>query len=267
MGQRAELRIDGSVATVRLCHPPLNAVDTLMRTELAECAGALADAPDVRAVVIHGGERVFAAGADIHALREMDYRQIVGWNRALQRTFDLFARLPMPVVAAVNGYALGGGLELALCADYRIAARDAVLGQPEVLLGIMPGSGGTQRLARLIGPSRAKNLLMTGRRVDASEALRLGLVDELVPAGEAYESAVRYARRLAEGPAFALQAIKEAVDLGLDSSLQAGLALERGLFAGLFATPDRESGMRSFVQEGPGRARFGDSGGPDPDIS
>ncbi len=257
MGQKAELLIDGPVATVRLCHPPLNAIDAQMRADLAACAHELADSGEVRAVVIDGGERLFAAGADIRVLQAMDYQRIVGWNRALQRTFDLFARLPMPVVAAIRGYALGGGLELALAADYRIAADDAVVGQPEVLLGIMPGSGGTQRLARLIGPSRAKHLLMTGRRVGAPEALRLGLVDELVPAREVYDSALRYARRLARGPAYALQAIKESVDLGLDSPLQAGLALERGLFAGLFATEDRERGMRSFVEEGPGHANFG----------
>lgn len=259
MEAAARLSIDGPVATVRLCRPPLNTIDSRMQVQLAQCAQVLSETSAVRAVVVYGGERAFAAGADVGALQAMDYQQIVGWNRALQATFDSFARLPMPVVAAVCGYALGGGLELALCADYRIAAQDAVIGQPEVLLGVMPGSGGTQRLARLVGPSRAKHLLMTGRRVLADEALRLGLVDELVPAHEVQEAAVAYALRLAKGPRFALQAIKESVDHGLDSPLQTGLALERALFAGLFATDDRERGMRSFLQDGPGRAGTGRS--------
>jgi enoyl-CoA hydratase/carnithine racemase len=169
----------------------------------------------------------------------------------------------MPVVAAVTGYALGGGLELALAADYRVVADDALLGQPEVQLGIMPGSGGTQRLTRLIGPSRAKNLLMTGRRVGADEALRLGLVDEVVPAARVLEAALDYARRLAEGPAAALEAIKEAVDHGADAGLATGLSLERALFTGVFGTADAGTGIRSFLEHGPGRARFGDAGQDD----
>ncbi|MFF2852002.1 enoyl-CoA hydratase/isomerase family protein [Streptomyces sp. NPDC058001] len=238
----------------------MNAFDSTQRDELSACARELADAREVRAVVLHGGERLFAAGADIKALAAMGPEEARVWNRALQRTFDEVARLPMPVVAAVTGYALGGGMELALCADYRVAADDAVLGQPEVRLGIMPGSGGTQRLTRLIGPSRAKNLLMTGRRVGADEALRLGLVDEIVPKESehsVYEVALAYARRLAAGPAVALEAIKEAVDHGGDVGVPAGLALERALFAGVFGTPDAAAGMRSFVEHGPGRARFG----------
>lgn len=254
---RIRLDTDGPVVTVRLDHPPMNAFDTAQRGELAARVRELADSRAVRAVVLYGGERLFAAGADVGALAAMDPEEVRGWNRALQRTFDEVARLPVPVVAAITGYALGGGLELALAADYRVAADDAVLGQPEVQLGIMPGSGGTQRLTRLVGPSRAKNLLMTGRRVGADEALRLGLVDEVVPAGEVHDTALRYARRLAEGPAAALEAIKEAVDHGADSGLSAGLALERSLFTGVFGTADATTGIRSFLEHGPGRARFG----------
>jgi enoyl-CoA hydratase/carnithine racemase len=253
---RIRLDPDGPVVTVRLDNPPLNAFDSVQREELAARVRELADARDVRAVVLYGGERLFAAGADIKALAAMGPEEVRGWNRALQRTFDEVARLPMPVVAAVTGYALGGGLELALAADYRVAAQDAVLGQPEVRLGIMPGSGGTQRLTRLIGPSRAKNLLMTGRRVKADEALRLGLVDEVVPAGSVHEAALGYARRLAEGPPAALEAIKEAVDHGADAGMSAGLALERSLFTGVFGTADAAAGLRSFLDHGPGRARF-----------
>ncbi|MCX5374809.1 enoyl-CoA hydratase/isomerase family protein [Streptomyces sp. NBC_00103] len=234
----------------------MNAFDTAQREELAAQVRRLADSREVRAVVLYGGERLFAAGADVKALAVMDPEDVRGWNRALQRTFDEVARLPMPVVAAITGYALGGGLELALAADYRVAADDALLGQPEVRLGIIPGSGGTQRLTRLIGPSRAKNLLMTGRRVSADEALRLGLVDEVVPVGEVHGTAVRYAQRLAAGPAAALEAIKEAVDHGADAGLSAGLALERALFTGVFGTADAATGIQSFLEHGPGQARF-----------
>lgn len=261
MNDRVQLEYDGPVCTVRLDNPPLNTFDTMLRTELEHAAARLADSDDVHAVVLYGGERTFAAGADISELAGMDYEQVIGWNRAMQRALTAWAALPMPVIAAVTGYALGGGLELVLCADYRVAAENAVLGQPEVLLGIMPGSGGTQRLSRLIGPSRAKSLLMTGRRIPAAEALAIGLVDEV--AADALGAAKAYAGRLAEGPRFALQAIKEAVDHGLDGSIAAGLALERTAIAGLFATADRRTGMASFLANGPGHARFGRSGQAD----
>ena len=186
----------------------------------------------------------------------MSYQDMVDRSRGLQDAFTAVARIPKPVVAAVNGYALGGGCELALCADIRIAAQDAKLGQPEILLGLIPGAGGTQRLSRLVGPSRAKDLIFTGRMVDAQEALAIGLVDQVVPAEEVYGAATQWARRLARGPAYALRAAKEAVDHGLETDLTNGLALERTLFAALFATEDRETGMRSFVEDGPGKAKF-----------
>lgn len=255
MSTRVCLEETGTISTVRLKHPPLNAFDTAMRDELAEVAAQLARGTS-RAVVLHGGQRVFAAGADVRELAKLGYQEILGWNRAMQRTLTAFAELPMPVIAAINGYALGGGLELALCADYRVAARDATLGLPEVLLGIMPGSGGTQRLPRLIGPSRAKELMMTGRKVAATEAFTLGMVDEIQPPEQVYAAALSYASKLAEGPRFAVQAIKESVDHGSEQSLEAGLALERNLIAGLFATDDRDSGMASFLANGPGKAQF-----------
>ncbi len=210
----------------------------------------------MRAVVIWGGEKVFAAGADIKEMQNMDHTAMIGRAKALQDAFTAVARIPKPVVAAVTGYALGGGCELALCADFRIAADNAKLGQPEILLGLIPGAGGTQRLARLIGPSRAKDLIFTGRQVRADEALTLGLVDRVVPAAEVYEQAHAWAARLAAGPAVALRAAKEAVDAGLETDIDTGLTIERTWFAGLFATEDREIGMRSFVEEGPGKAKF-----------
>ena len=174
----------------------------------------------------------------------------------LQDTFSALARIGKPVVAAINGYALGGGCELALCADIRIASEDAVLGQPEIKLGIIPGAGGTQRLARLVGPSRAKELIFTGRFVKADEALRIGLVDQVLPASEVLPAALAWARQFVGGASVALRAAKTAIDRGLGVDLDTGLEIERGLFSGLFATEDRTIGMTSFVEHGPGKATF-----------
>jgi enoyl-CoA hydratase/carnithine racemase len=251
------LEVDNGVGTLRLDRPPMNALDTTTQDLLKALAEEAAARPDVRAVVVWGGRKVFAAGADIKEMRAMSYEDMVDRSRGLQDAFTAVARIPKPVVAAVNGYALGGGCELTLCADIRIAADDAKLGQPEILLGLIPGAGGTQRMARLIGPSRAKDLIFTGRTVGAQEALALGLVDRVVPAEEVYGQAREWAERLARGPAYALRAAKEAVDGGLETDLNSGLTLERTLFAGLFATADRAEGMRSFVEDGPGKATFG----------
>ena len=166
------------------------------------------------------------------------------------------ARIPKPVVAAVTGYALGGGCELALCADFRVAGDNAKLGQPEILLGVIPGAGGTQRLPRLVGPARAKEIIFSGRFVAADEALRIGLVDRVVPADEVYAAARSMAAQFVRGPALALRAAKEAVDRGIETDLDSGLELERLQFAGLFATEDRRTGMESFVADGPGKATF-----------
>ncbi|MFG1811999.1 enoyl-CoA hydratase/isomerase family protein [Streptomyces sp. NPDC049040] len=250
------LEVDEGVGTIRLDRPPMNALDSATQDRLREVAREAAARPDVRAVVLWGGEKVFAAGADIKEMQAMSYEDMVDRSGPLQEAFTAVARIPKPVVAAVTGYALGGGCELALCADIRIAAEDARLGQPEILLGLIPGAGGTQRLARLVGPSRAKDLIFTGRMVGATEALSIGLVDQVVPASEVHARALAWAGRLARGPAYALRAAKEAVDAGLETDLDSGLALERALFAGLFATADRETGMRSFIEQGPGKAEF-----------
>ena len=250
------LEVSEGVGVIRLDRPPMNALDMATQDRLRELAEEAARRDDVRAVVVHGGEKVFAAGADIKEMQAMDHAAMVVRSRALQDSFTAVARIPKPVVAAVTGYALGGGCELALCADFRIAADNAKLGQPEILLGLIPGAGGTQRLARLVGPSRAKDLIFTGRMVKADEALTIGLVDRVVPAAEVYEQAYAWAARLAQGPAIALRAAKEAIDAGLETNLDTGLAIERTWFAGLFATGDRERGMRSFIDEGPGKAKF-----------
>ncbi|MEU6510425.1 enoyl-CoA hydratase-related protein [Streptomyces sp. NPDC046942] len=250
------LEVAEGVGTLRLDRPPMNALDVATQDRLKELAEEVTRRDDVRAVVIYGGERVFAAGADIKEMQNMDHTAMILRSRGLQDAFTAVARIPKPVVAAVTGYALGGGCELALCADFRIAADNAKLGQPEILLGLIPGAGGTQRLPRLIGPSKAKDLIFTGRQVRADEALAIGLVDRVVPAAEVYEQAYAWAAKLAQGPAIALRAAKEAVDTGLETDIDTGLAVERNWFAGLFATEDREIGMRSFVEEGPGKAKF-----------
>ncbi|GHG04145.1 enoyl-CoA hydratase/isomerase family protein [Streptomyces zaomyceticus] len=250
------LEVAEGVGTIRLDRPPMNALDIATQDRLRELAQEATDRDDVRAVVLYGGEKVFAAGADIKEMQVMEHVAMVKRSRALQDAFTAVARIPKPVVAAITGYALGGGCELALCADYRIAADNAKLGQPEILLGLIPGAGGTQRLSRLVGPSKAKDLIFTGRMVKADEALTLGLVDRVVPAAEVYEQAHAWAARLAQGPAVALRAAKESIDQGLEADIDTGLAIERTWFAALFATEDRENGMRSFVEEGPGKAKF-----------
>ncbi|WP_105970488.1 enoyl-CoA hydratase/isomerase family protein [Streptomyces geranii] len=250
------LEVAEGVGTIRLDRPPMNALDVATQDRLKVVAEEATRRGDVRAVVVYGGEKVFAAGADIKEMQAMDHAAMVARARDLQDSFSAVARIPKPVVAAVTGYALGGGCELALCADYRIAGDNARLGQPEILLGVIPGAGGTQRLSRLIGPSRAKDLIFTGRMVKADEALALGLVDRVVPAADVYTEAHAWAAKLAQGPAIALRAAKESIDAGLETDLETGLAIERNWFAGLFATEDREIGMRSFVEEGPGKAKF-----------
>lgn len=256
LSMTAYLEVAEGVGTIRLDRPPMNAMDIATQDRIKELAEEASRRDDVRAVVVRGSDKAFAAGADIKEMQAMDHAAMIVRSRALQDSFTAVARIPKPVVAAVTGYALGGGCELALCADFRIAADDARLGQPEILLGLIPGAGGTQRLARLVGPSKAKDLIFTGRHVKAEEALAIGLVDRVVPAAEVYEQAHAWAAKLAQGPALALRAAKESIDVGLETDIDTGLAVERNWFAGLFATEDRERGMRSFVEEGPGKAKF-----------
>ncbi len=256
MGEFVRLEVADGVGTIRLDRPPMNALDTRMQEELRAAALEAGARRDVSAVVVYGGEKVFAAGADVKEMVAMPYGEMVERSGRLQECFTAVARIPKPVVAAVTGYALGGGCELALCADFRIAAEDAKLGQPEILLGLIPGAGGTQRLARLVGPARAKDLIFTGRFVGAEEALAMGLVDLVVSPQETYAAAEASARRYVGGPAYALRAAKEAVDRGIETDLGTGLEIERQQFAGLFATEDARIGMTSFVESGPGKARF-----------
>jgi enoyl-CoA hydratase/carnithine racemase len=246
-------RRDDGVAVIRLDRPKANALSTELLSSLEEAARTLIEAPP-GAVVIWGGERIFAAGADIAEFGgPAEARKVGGHFRA---ALDAVAAIPRATIAAVNGYALGGGCELALACDFRVAADNARLGQPEILLGIIPGGGGTQRLARLVGVARAKDLILSGRQVPAAEALAIGLVDRVVEPASVFDTALSWASSLAAGPVVAHGLAKRAIDLGLDGSLADGLALEQALFAEVFETSDAVTGVASFLESGPGKATF-----------
>jgi len=249
MGEFVSVEAHGAVAVVRLHRHPLNILNLQMQDELALAAREIGADGAIRSAVIYGGEKTFAAGADVKEMSLMSQQDLLERAEGLQHGFTDLARLRKPLIAAITGYALGGGCELALCADVRYAADNAILGQPEVRLGIMPGSGGTQRLPRLVGLSRAKDLLLTGRHISAEEAHRIGLVDLVVPASEVLDNAMAWAGQFAAGPAVALQTIKEAVENGLDTSLEHALELEQRLFVRLFGTEDKSIGMRHFLSK------------------
>lgn len=250
---RVEERADG-VAVITLENPPVNALSRALLAELATVAEALANNQAVRAVVVHGAGKVFAAGADITEFGGPDEARDIGEH--FRAAFDAVAAIPRPVIAAIHGVALGGGFELAMACDLRVAADTARIGQPEILLGVIPGAGATQRLARLVGPARAKHLIWTGRQVKADEALTLGLVDEVVPAAELLDAALALATSLAAGPTQAIALAKRVIDAGLDGPLDRGLDLEVEAFVEVFATEDAAIGVRSFLEEGPGKAAF-----------
>jgi enoyl-CoA hydratase len=256
MGEFVRLEVAGAIGTIRLDRPKMNAINNQLSMELRAAAQEATDRDDIRAVVIYGGERVFAAGADIKEMETLSYADMLGWGVKLQESFKLVAKIPKPVIAAITGYALGGGFELALTADFRVLGEKAQVGVPEILLGVIPGGGGTQRLTRLVGPAKAKSLVYTGRFVKADEALALGIADKVVPDDEVYAAAVEMASQWAAGPAVALRAAKQAIDEGLELTLDDGLRLETALFAGLFATDDQQAGMQSFIENGPGKATF-----------
>ena len=248
MGEFVRLEIEGAVATIRLDRPPANALARAVSEELSEAARAVAEDAMVRAVVVWGGERIFAAGADIKAMVDFGPAEIAPDVGALERACRDLESVPVPVIAAINGFALGGGCEVAIACDVRIVAEDAQLGLPEIGLGIIPGAGGTQRLPRLIGLGRARDLILSGRLVPAAEALQIGLVDRVVPAAEVLTTALVEARRFASGPTRAYAAAKRALSAS-GGELQAGLEVEREVFVPLFETQDQEEGMRAFLDK------------------
>ena len=252
---RLEVDTARRVGTIVLDRPPLNVLDLAAWHELAAAVAEAAERDDVGALVVHGGSRALAAGADV--------REFAGWDEAaaseasavMHAALSALATLPIVSIAVVTGYALGGGSELALACDLRFAADNAKVGQPEILLGTIPGAGGTQRLARLVGVGRAKELVLTGRMVDMVEAPRIGLVDRVLPADDVLGAALDAAAGFAAGPA-ALALAKQAIDRGVDMPLEDALVLERQLFARSFATEDLQAGVASFLTDGPGVARF-----------
>jgi enoyl-CoA hydratase/carnithine racemase len=255
---RLEVDAQQRVGTLRIERPPMNALSRQVWLEIGEVAQEAAERDDVGAVVVWGGPKVFAAGADIKEFPTWGYRDVNdATGQVLQRSLDTLARLPKITIAAIHGYALGGGCELALACDFRFAADNAKLGQPEILLGIIPGAGGTQRLPRLIGLAKAKELIFSGRMVDMVEGERIGLVDAVFPADDLLAEATRAAARYAAGP-YALRLAKRAIEDGTELPLDQGLRLERSLFAECFTTEDAATGIASFVEHGPGRATFAD---------
>jgi len=256
MGALVELHVrDDNVGEIRLDRPPMNAISGEVCRQLQACVAEAIDTDDVRALVVWGGPKVFAAGADIKEFPDWGRDEAFAGAGVLHQAMDTLAGAPMPTIAAITGFALGGGFELALACDFRFAADDAKVGFPEILLGLLPGAGGTQRLLRLVGPTRAKELVFGGRMVGMEEASQLGLVDGVHTADEVYARAVATAATYAVGPA-SMALAKQAIDRGADLPLEEGLALEKELFAAAFATEDKEIGVASFLEHGPGKATF-----------
>ncbi len=250
-----EVDADTRVGTIRLDRPPMNALSIQVWGEIEQVATEAGERDDVGAVVVTGGSKVFAAGADIKEFTDWSYQDVRDNGALLQRSLDTLARMPKVTIAAISGYALGGGCELSLACDLRFAADNAKMGQPEILLGLIPGAGGTQRLPRLVGLSRAKELIFSGRPVDMVEAERIGLVDAVFAADELVDKAAAAAARYAAGP-YALRLAKQAIEDGTELPLDQALRLERSLFAECFATDDARTGIASFIEHGPGQADF-----------
>ena len=248
MGEFVRTETDGGVATIRIDRPPANALARPVSLELSDAASAVADDDAIGAVVVWGGDKIFAAGADIKAMVGYGPDEIASDVGALEQACRDLEAIPKITIAAINGFALGGGLEVALACDFRYAAQDAQLGLPEIRLGIIPGSGGTQRLPRIVGLAGARDLIYTGRRLPAGEALDIGLVDRVARAADVYGLATHEARSFAEGPSLAYAAAKRAL-AAADRPLAEGLAVEREVFVPLFATRDQEEGMRAFLEK------------------
>ena len=255
MGDFVRVETSSGVATIRIDRPKMNAFNVQLLDELTEAANAVGADPDVRAAVVWGGPRIFAAGADIGRFTDLDPAGARILSRRFNDAFLAVENMPQITVSAVNGYALGGGMELAMATDFRLAAQDAMLGQPEIRLGIIPGGGGTQRLPRLVGVTRAKEIIYTGRNVYPDEALDIGLISAVHPPDETYDAAVEMAAGYAAGPA-ALRMAKQAVMDGLALSLADAVARETERFGDCFATDDTAIGVASFLEKGPGRATF-----------
>lgn len=258
MGELVQLEEDVApgVATIRLENGKMNPISNQVTAELTEILEGLGSRDDLGAVVVWGGPRIFAAGADINEFPAIENKpQAVEFSLRLHHALLTLENLPQITISAVNGYALGGGCELSMATDFRICGESAVFGQPEVLLGLLPGAGGTQRLMRLVGITKAKDINYTGRQVPATEALDIGLVSEVVADDDVYERALAMAEAFAAGPK-ALQHIKRAMMEGLALPLSEAVKVEADAFGDCFETEDRITGVASFLESGPGKAAF-----------
>lgn len=245
-----------ALGIIRLDRPPVNAINSAMHVQLERAARLLDADRTVRAVVLHGGPTAFAGGADIKEMADLGPAEIAVFGKGLMRALDAISRMRVPVVAAINGYALGGGFELALAADFRIVADDARLGFPEITLGVIPGGGGTQRLSRIAGTAVAKRMIFTGKTINGQRAVDYGIAEQALPASDVIDAATDLARTFASGASVALATAKRCIDDGMDVDLATGLRIESAGFAGLFATDDQKRAMASFIADGPGKATF-----------
>jgi len=254
--QTLKLSRDEGIAVLTLARPPVNALGRQLVEELGEVLKALEADDSLRSLIVAAEGKAFCAGADLKERQNMSEDDVRRWVPFLGGTFTVLAELPAPTIAVIHGAALGGGVELALACDFRIAETGATLGLRETALAIIPGAGGTQRLPRLIGPARAKEMTWTGRHVRADEALAIGLVDRVVPLDSYLDAALGWAASFASGAVVSMGLAKRAINGGLDGPLSEGLDLERTLFGQVLATEDAATGIQSFFDHGPGKATF-----------
>lgn len=251
-GRLAAWQLEDGVAVVTINHPPVNALNRQVMQELDQCLDEIAADANAKALVVTGaGEKAFVAGADISEFPSLTAELGEKMSAAGQAVLDKLEALGIPTIAAINGFALGGGCELSLACDIRVAAENARLGQPEVNLGVIPGYGGTQRLARVVGPGKAKELIFTGDHITAAEAYRIGLVDRLVAVGEALNEAKNLAHTILKKGPLAIKAAKKAINQGLDLPLKEGLKVEAALFGELCNSEDQKEGAKAFLEKRP----------------
>jgi enoyl-CoA hydratase len=246
--EAAQGEASGAVAVIRLERPPMNALNAAVQGEIADAAAQVSADPQVRAVIVYGGERVFAAGADIKEMASKSYADVFTED-FITANWERVTRCRKPVIAAVAGYALGGGCELAMMCDFIIAADNARFGQPEITLGVMPGMGGSQRLTRAVGKAKAMDMCLTGRMMDAAEAERSGLVSRVVPAAGLLDEALSAAAKIADFSLPSVMMAKEAVNRAFETTLAEGLRFEKRLFHSMFALDDQTEGMSAFVEK------------------